>query len=48
MCSMRWESPASSCASPTEPVAIQSPSAADRTEGIASVTTRTPELSVVS
>ncbi len=48
MCSIRCDSPASSCDSAALPVPIQSPSAADRTEGMASVTTRTPDSRVVS
>src|SRR5581483_11007268 len=47
-CSSRCESPAWSSVSPREPVPIHSPSATERTAGIASVTTRTPESSVVS
>src|SRR5215218_6303654 len=48
MCSTRCDSPASSCVSLAEPVAIQTPSVTDRTVGIASVTTRTPESRTVS
>src|SRR5947209_19598182 len=47
-CSSRWESPACSSVSALEPAPIQNPSDTDRTEGIASVTIRTPESSVVS
>ncbi len=47
-CSSRCESPAWSSDSSREPVPIQNPSDTDRTEGIASVTIRTPESSVVS
>src|SRR5258708_5548290 len=47
MCSSRWEIPASLLRSSTEPVAIQKPSATERTPGTRSVTTRTPESSVV-
>src|SRR4051812_34713229 len=47
MCSTRCDSPASDSVSATEPVAIQNPSVADRTVGIASVTTRTPESRTV-
>src|SRR6185436_2901707 len=47
-CSRKWESPASSVRSPREPAPTKNPRAADRTEGIASVTTRSPESSVVS
>ena len=39
--------PACSWPSSREPARIQNPSAIERTEGIASVTTRTPESSVV-
>ena len=47
-CSSRCDSPASARRlSPREPVPIQKPSDTDRTEGIASVTIRTPESSVV-
>src|SRR4029077_1390509 len=42
MCSSRWEIPACSSRSATEPVAIQEPSATERTLGTRSVTTRTP------
>jgi hypothetical protein len=44
---MRCDSPASSSDSAALPVPIQNPSAADRTEGMASVATRTPESSSV-
>src|SRR5438552_11650896 len=44
---MKWERPAWSCDSTRAPVPIQDPSATDLTEGIASVTTRAPELSSV-
>src|ERR1700722_6344083 len=47
MCSSRCEIPAWSSCSSTEPVAIQKPSATERTLGMRSVTTRTPESSVV-
>ena len=47
-CSMKCERPASSWDSTRAPVPIQNPSATDLTEGIASVTTRTPESSSVS
>src|SRR4051794_19802331 len=47
MCSTRCDRPASSVASPTEPVPIQNPSATDRTESMCSVTIRTPESSSV-
>src|SRR3954449_3742974 len=47
MCSTRCDRPASSVASPTEPVPIQNPRAADRTEPMCSVTIRTPESSSV-
>ena len=46
-CSSRCESPASASDSYREPVPIQNPSDTDRTEGIASVTIRTPDSSVV-
>src|SRR5215218_7549998 len=48
MCSRKWESPASAVRSPREPAPTKNPRAADRTEGMASVTTRSPESSVVS
>src|SRR4051812_46964044 len=48
MCSTRCDRPASSGVSIAEPVAIQNPSVTDRTVGIASVTTRTPESRTVS
>ncbi len=48
MCSRKCEMPACSTPSSREPARIHSPSAIERTEGIASVTTRTPESSVVS
>src|SRR2546423_239104 len=47
-CSRKCEIPACSGASLREPTPIQNPSAIDRTEGMASVTTRTPEPSSVS
>src|SRR5207248_3180796 len=47
-CSRKCEFPACSGASLREPTPIQNPSAIDRTEGMASVTTRTPESSSVS
>src|SRR6478609_2016172 len=47
MCSRRWEMPASSSRSITEPVAIQKPRATERTPGTGSVTTLTPESSSV-
>ena len=47
MCSSRWEMPASPSSSAAEPVAIQKPSATERTPGTRSVTTRTPLSSVV-
>src|SRR5436305_3133589 len=47
MCSSRWEIPASSSRSTTEPVAIQKPSATERTAGTGSVTTLTPDSSSV-
>src|SRR3954453_9972381 len=47
MCSSRWDRPALSSDSKPEPVPIQNPSAADRTEPMCSVTTRTPESSSV-
>ena len=48
MCSRKCESPASSCLSPREPVPTKKPTAADRTEGMRSVTIRSPLSSVVS
>src|SRR5918997_4098856 len=48
MCSRTWESPASSARSPREPAPTKNPRAADRTEPMCSVTTRSPESSVVS
>ena len=48
MCSRKWESPASSGVSPREPAPTKKPRAADRTELMCSVTTRSPESSVVS
>src|SRR5215211_3248557 len=48
MCSRKWESPASSGCSPRDPAPTKNPRAADRTELIRSVTTRSPESSVVS
>ena len=47
MCSSRCVMPASSSASAAEPAAIQNPSAAERTPGMRSLTTRVPESSVV-
>src|SRR3954468_19219346 len=47
MCSSRCDRPARSASSKPEPVPIQNPSAADRTESMCSVTTRTPESSSV-
>src|SRR6185437_14261248 len=47
MCSSRCEIPASSSCSEAEPAPIQKPSATERTLGMRSVTTRTPEPSVV-
>src|SRR5271166_3758756 len=47
MCSSRCEMPASLSCSTTEPVPIQKPSATERTPGMRSVTTRTPDSSVV-
>ena len=47
MCSTRWARPACSSDSTTEPPSIQKPTATDRTEGMASVTTRSPESSSV-
>ena len=47
MCSIRWLSPASGSASAADPVPIQKPSATERTLGIRSVMTRTPESSSV-
>src|SRR3954453_9422413 len=47
MCSTRWDRPASSSDSATEPVPIQNPRATDRTESMCSVTIRTPESSSV-
>src|ERR1700680_1893546 len=47
MCSSRWETPACSSDSAAEPVAIQKPSATERTLGTRSVTTLTPESSAV-
>ena len=46
-CSSRCDSPASASDSYREPVPIQKPSDTDRTEGMASVTIRTPDSSVV-
>ena len=48
MCSRKCESPASSGSSPREPAPTKKPRAADRTELMCSVTTRSPESSVVS
>src|SRR5215218_8769601 len=48
MCSRKCESPASSGSSPREPAPTKKPRAADRTEPMCSVTTRSPESSVVS
>ena len=47
MCSSRCERPACASVSSPEPVAIQKPSATERTAGMRSVTTRTPLESVV-
>src|SRR4051812_48328852 len=47
MCSTRCDRPASAASSAAEPVAIQNPSVTDRTVGMASVTTRTPESRTV-
>ena len=47
MCSSRCEIPAWLSCSAAEPVPIQKPSATERTLGTRSVTTRTPESSVV-
>src|SRR5436305_247371 len=46
MCSSRCDRPASVSFSVTEPVPIQNPRATERTPGMCSVTTRTPESSV--
>src|SRR5436190_639596 len=48
MCSTRCDRPASAASSAAEPVAIQTPSVTDRTVGMASVTTRTPESRTVN
>src|SRR5215204_2266156 len=48
MCSRKCERPASSGSSPREPAPTKKPRAADRTEPMCSVTTRSPESSVVS
>src|SRR5829696_7161895 len=47
MCSRKCESPASASVSPREPAPTKKPRAADRTEGMTSVTTRSPESSSV-
>src|SRR5829696_6362234 len=47
-CSRKCEMPACSWSSSRDPARTQNPSAIERTEGIASVTTRTPESRVVS
>src|SRR5829696_2836643 len=47
-CSRKCEMPACSWSSSREPARTQNPRAIERTEGIASVTTRTPESRVVS
>ncbi len=47
MCSSRCEIPASLSRSAAEPVATQNPSATERTPGMRSLTTRTPDGSVV-
>src|SRR5437764_11642410 len=47
-CSRKWETPAWAGASFLEPVPMNIPSAIERTDGTASVTTRTPESSSVS
>src|SRR4051812_40942429 len=48
MCSRKCDRPASSCVSPREPVPTKKPTAADRTEGMRSVTIRSPLSSVLS
>src|ERR1700730_16459427 len=47
MCSSRWEIPACPSCSSAEPAPIQKPSATERTLATRSVTTLTPESSVV-
>src|ERR1700694_5833585 len=47
-CSIRCDRPASASLSALDPTPTQKPSDTDRTEGIASVTIRTPESSVVN
>src|SRR5829696_1094322 len=47
MCSRKCESPASASVSPREPAPTKKPRAADRTEGMTSVTTRSPDSSSV-
>src|SRR5215207_7848731 len=48
MCSRKCDKPASSTSSPRDPAPMKKPRAADRTELMCSVTTRSPESSVVS
>src|SRR5215213_9283108 len=48
MCSRKCDRPASSTCSPRDPAPMKKPRAADRTELMCSVTTRSPESSVVS
>ncbi len=48
MCSRKWEMPACSYGSSLDPTRAQNPTATDRTEGSVSLTTWTPESSVVS
>src|SRR5829696_8611167 len=48
MCSRKCDRPASSTCSPRDPAPMKKPRATDRTEGMCSVTTRSPESSVVS
>ena len=47
-CSRKWEIPACSGVSSREPTRTQKPSATERTDGIRSVTTRSPESSSVT
>src|SRR5215203_3475080 len=47
MCSRKCERPASASVSPRDPAPTKKPRAADRTEGMTSVTTRSPESSSV-
>src|SRR3954471_18751780 len=47
MCSRKCERPASASVSPREPAPTKKPRAADRTEGMTSVTIRSPESSSV-